>query len=200
MIKNIIFDIGNVLIDFHWDKTMRELGIPEDAIKHLGENMINHKLWSHMDKNDIPEGELVQRFKEISPQYSEYIDRFFSNMENVVSDFPESADWLKELKQRGYKIYLLSNYPERMFKMHSKRYGFMPYVDGKVVSYECKMIKPDEGIYRLLCEKYDIIPEESVFLDDRKENVEASVRLGFNGILVGNQKEARKTLDELLAG
>lgn len=199
MIKNIVFDIGMVLIDFHWDKTMRELGIPEEAIEHLGKHMIHHSLWSHLDKNDIPESEIIDEFKKISPEYSGYIDIFFRNMEGVVTDYPKSAEWLKKLKERGYNIYLLSNYPERMFKMHSVNYSFMPYVDGKVVSYECKLTKPDRKIYELLCDRYDIKPEESVFLDDRQENIDAAKQMGFEGIVVENQDDAIIELDKILA-
>lgn len=53
--KNIVFDIGMVLIDFHWKTTMQKLGIPDDAIEVLGRNMINHPLWNHFDLDDIPE-------------------------------------------------------------------------------------------------------------------------------------------------
>lgn len=194
MIKNIVFDIGNVLIDFHWRETMKELGIPESVIPILGTNMVENKLWGEMDKNIIPEEELVKRFKELSPDYVEYIDLFLNNMENVVTDFPRSEEWVKGLKEQGYKIYLLSNYPKRMFEMHMKNYSFMPYVDGMVVSYECNLVKPDDRIYNKLCEKYNIKPEESVFLDDRLENVEAARNLGFNVVHVINQDQA---IDEL---
>lgn len=198
MIKNIVFDIGMVLIDFHWQKTMKELGIPDEAIVTLGKNMVEHVLWGEMDRGFIPEEELVAEFKRMSPQYEEYIDLFLDNMEGVVTDYPGSKSWLKELKDRGYNIYLLSNYPKSFFEMHVKNYSFMPYVDGRVVSYEYKVKKPDVRIYEILCEKYNIKPEESVFLDDRKENIATAESLGFKGIVVTDQDTARKQLDELL--
>ncbi|MGN0393900.1 MAG: HAD family hydrolase [Coprococcus sp.] len=196
--KNIIFDIGMVLIDFHWESTMRKLGIPEDVIHHLDTHMINHPLWRHYDLNDMPENELIAQFKEISPQYSEYIDLFLNNLEDVIDMYEGADTWLKGLKEQGYNIYLLSNYPERMFNMHLKRYYFLPYVDGRVVSYEYGVVKPDPAIYNILCKKYNLIAEESVFLDDRKENVAAAEKLGFHTIHVTDPFAVREELRLLL--
>ncbi|MDD6136663.1 MAG: HAD family phosphatase [Lachnospiraceae bacterium] len=197
-IKNIVFDVGMVLIDFHWEKTMRELGISEDAIEHLRVNMMQHPMWNEMDRNVMNEDEIVKQFKKLSPQYADEIDLFLGNMEHVVTDFPRSGEWLKELKARGYGIYLLSNYPERMFKMHWEHYSFAPYVDGKLVSYECHYTKPEKEIYHLLCERYGIDAKESVFLDDRFENIEAAKEVGFYGILVHEQEQAIAELEQLL--
>ena len=71
--KNIIFDIGMVLVDFHWKSTMEKLGIPADVIDTLDHNMINHPMWNHFDMDDMPEPELIKRFKELSPECSSYI-------------------------------------------------------------------------------------------------------------------------------
>ena len=125
--KNIVFDVGMVLIDFHWKTTMQKLGIPDDAIEVLGRNMINHPLWNHFDLDDIPEEELIARFKELSPAYSSYIDLFMNNLDDVVDMFPGTDTWLKSLKDRGYNIYLLSNYPRRLFALHTPRFHFLPY-------------------------------------------------------------------------
>lgn len=141
--KNIIFDIGMVLVDFHWRTTMQKLGIPENVIDTLDHNMVNHPLWNHFDLDDIPESELIQKFKELSPECSEYIDLFMNNLDDVVDMFPDADKWLKSLKDRGYHVYLLSNYPRRLFALHTPRFHFLPYTDGRVVSYECHITKPD---------------------------------------------------------
>lgn len=196
--KNIIFDIGMVLIDFHWRKTMAELGIPQEAIDVLGPNMVENPLWNHYDLDDMPEAELIDLFKKLSPSYSSYIDLFLGNIEGVVDMYDGADTWLKELKGRGYGIYLLSNYPRRMFGLHTKRFHFLPYTDGRVVSYEYHVTKPDPEIYRILCDKYGIIPEESIFLDDRQVNLDAAGRLGFSTLLVKDPYEARIQLDKIL--
>lgn len=198
MLRNIIFDIGMVLIDFHWRDTMKKLGIPDEAIEKLGKDMICHPLWSHYDLDDIPEDELIAQFKTLSPEYSEYIDLFLNNIEEVVDMFDGADAWLKNLKERGYRVYLLSNYPRRMFGLHTKRFYFLPYTDGRVVSYEYHLTKPDPAIFRILCDRYDILPEESVFLDDRQANVDAAKELGFTVLHVTDPFKAREELETML--
>lgn len=87
-----------VLVDFHWRTTMQKLGIPENVIDTLDRNMVNHPLWNHFDLDDIPESELIQKFKELSPECSEYIDLFMNNLDDVVDMFPDADKWLKSLK------------------------------------------------------------------------------------------------------
>ena len=196
--KNIIFDIGMVLVDFHWRTTMQKLGIPENVIDTLDHNMVNHPLWNHFDLDDIPEAELIQKFKELSPECSEYIDLFMNNLDDVVDMFPDADKWLKSLKDRGYHIYLLSNYPRRLFALHTPRFHFLPYTDGRVVSYECHITKPDKRISQCLCSKYNLIPEECIFLDDRQANLDAAEKLGFNTILVTDPIAVRAELENIL--
>ena len=196
--KNIIFDIGMVLVDFHWRTTMQKLGIPENVIDTLDRSMVNHPLWNHFDLDDIPESELIQKFKELSPECSEYIDLFMNNLDDVVDMFPDADKWLKSLKDRGYHVYLLSNYPRRLFALHTPRFHFLPYTDGRVVSYECHITKPDERIYQRLSSKYNLIPEECIFLDDRQANLDAAEKLGFNTLLVTDPIAVRTELDNIL--
>lgn len=196
--KNIIFDIGMVLVDFHWRTTMQKLGIPENVIDTLDRNMVNHPLWNHFDLDDIPESELIQKFKELSPECSEYIDLFMNNLDDVVDMFPDADKWLKSLKDRGYHVYLLSNYPRRLFALHTPRFHFLPYTDGRVVSYECYITKPDERIYQRLCSKYSLIPEECIFLDDRQANLDAASKLGFSTLLVTDPIAVRTKLESIL--
>lgn len=198
MIKNIVFDVGMVLIDFHWRETMYKLGIPQEAIDVLGPNMVENPLWNHYDLDDMPEDELIAKFKELSPMYSDYIDLFLDNMEEVVDMFDGADAWLDSLRKQGYKVFLLSNYPRRMFELHTKRFHFLPYTNGRVVSYEYHVTKPNPEIYRILCDKYSLRPEESVFLDDRQANLDTASELGFTTILVKDPFAAREQLAELL--
>ena len=75
---------------------------------------------------------------------------------------------------------------------------FLPYMDGVVFSYRCKLIKPEKEIYEYICETYGLKPEESVFLDDREDNVQAARNMGMNGIVFGNYAQGSETLEQLL--
>ena len=78
------------------------------------------------------------------------------------------------------------------------RFHFLPYTDGRVVSYEYHITKPDERIYQCLCSKYNLIPEECIFLDDRQANLDAAEKLGFNTILVTDPIAVRAELENIL--
>ncbi|MGN0367589.1 MAG: HAD family hydrolase [Wujia sp.] len=199
MIRNIIFDIGMVLVDFHWERTMSELGFSSEVISYLGKNMLMHPDWKELDLNIHPETEVVQRFKAHNPGYETYIDTFFSNIDEIVTTFDGADTFMQELKEQGYRIYLLSNYPERMYEIHKHtRFTFYPYIDGEVVSYQYKLAKPDPAIYKLLCQKYSLLPQECIFLDDREENISAAKALGMEGIVVTDPFKAREELRLLL--
>lgn len=169
MIKNIIFDIGNVLVRFQPDEAMREIGIEENKIAALAHATYENPVWVELDRGVIPENEIIDEMVKVAPQYEADIRRFFKEGKAfVVKAFDYAADWIKELKSRGYKVYLLSNYPKEYFELHThNELSFVSLVDGKVISAMVGMIKPDAGIYQCLFDKYNLNPEECVFIDDR---------------------------------
>lgn len=200
MIKNIVFDIGDVLVEFHWKRTMQEHGFSEAAISAFGKDMIMSEDWNQLDLGVLPEQEIFGRFKERLTAYTKELDRFLEFGEEIVTPFPGTRAWLKNLKNRGYHIYLLSNYPKSFFEMHAaKRFDFMDLIDGAVVSYEVQCMKPDKKIYEHLFRKYNIKPEESVFIDDRPVNVQAARKLHMQAICFKEQEQAVEELDDLLS-
>jgi putative hydrolase of the HAD superfamily len=97
-------------------------------------------------------------------------------------------------------VYLLSNYGKTSFEAarDKGRLSFLPLVDGSVISYEVQIVKPENGIYKALLAKYNLKAEECVFLDDKPENIEAAVKLGFHGIVVESEKQAKTELNNLI--
>ena len=124
----------------------------------------------------------------------------------VLADFRYDAYMREDLgfpdhvvQARGYKVYLLSNYPRDAYKMHeAKHFDFASVVDGKVISGIERMSKPDPRIYRLLCERYSLIPGECVFLDDREVNIKAAIAEGMQGIVFTSYEDAQEKLEEIL--
>ena len=143
----------------------------------------------------------IETFASFEELESNNADRFFhQEIMKTVTSFDYSADWLKGLKERGYNIYLLTNYPEWLFETHWKKgFTFVPYVDGKVVSGKVKLIKPDHAIYETIIKKYSLNPAESVFIDDVKENVQAAKETGLNAIQFTNINDVKNQLEKLLA-
>lgn len=200
MIRNVVFDIGNVLVRFMPDVAMKQIGISEDRIDDVLRATVNSKWWTEMDRGFLPEEQLWQYMIEDAPQLEAEIRVFKEQgIDKVVRAFDYAADWMKGLKARGFHTYLLSNYPKDFFECHSAGFfPFMPYIDGKIVSAYVELIKPDPNIYRELLKTYGLKADECVFIDDRRENIEAARRLGFRGILFKSYEQATAEFEGFL--
>lgn len=191
---NIIFDIGMVLADFRWQDYCRDLGFSEDVTTMFGERMINDPIWDEFDLAIIPHEILIDKIGGRFPDHKKEYALFWQDITKLVVPFGYSADWLRGLKAAGHNIYLLSNYPKFMFDIHSKSWDFIKYTDGRVVSHEYHVMKPDPLIYNILLKKYELAPEECVFLDDRKVNIKGAEDCGIRGILFTGYEDASEKL------
>ena len=104
---------------------------------------------------------------------------------------------VRELKEKGYKVYYLSNFSAKAERECAHTIDFIPYTDGGILSYREKLIKPDPRIYKLLVERFGLNPGESVFLDDRADNCLAAQKLGFHTVLFTTRENAIEELKKL---
>lgn len=201
MIRNIIFDIGGVLVDFNPAKVFARKNIGARKIETLLAATVGNPIWRELDRGVMDESEIIERMKKSAPKdCAGDIDWFFSEgMKTVVTPFEYSTGWLKSLREKNFKIYLLSNYPKRIFEMHSETsFPFLESVDGKIVSGFVNLIKPDPRIYETLMREYDLRADECVFIDDMIENVKAARALGMGGIHFTSYVRAREALSAML--
>lgn len=200
MVKNIIFDIGNVLASFRPKEVLEEMGLEKEEVNAILDATVRGPYWVELDRGVMEETEVIAAMRDCVPQkYLADFERFFAEETGkLVQSLPYAADWLKDLKERGYHVYLLSNYPVSLFEIHSPFFTFLPYTDGRVVSGYVKCVKPDERIYRCLLEKYSLNPSECVFLDDLEENIEGAEKLGIHGIHFMGYEDAKEKLEQLL--
>lgn len=200
MIKNIVFDIGMVLADFRYAAYMRDdLGFPDETVKAFTDRLILGGLWDELDLGIRETEDIIAEMRSKVSEFPREAELFFGNLADIVKTYPYSKPWIQELKARGYKVYLLSNYPRDTYRIHEKKhFDFAPFVDGKVVSGFERISKPDPRIYRLLFERYSMIPQECVFLDDRPVNIEAAVKEGMSGIVFTSYETAHDKLSEIL--
>lgn len=193
-IKNIIFDVGMVLIDFCWEKHCRSLGFSNEVIAAFDKKMIHSKYWDMLDEGSITTKEAIDKFIEAIPQYEKEVKLFWKNPDGFVQEYAFAAPLVKELQDRGYRVYLLSNYPLDMYKLHWPNFEFFKLVDGYVVSAPEKMKKPDKAIYELLCARYGLTASECIFIDDRQENVDAAIAVGMESVLFTGYDTLREAL------
>ena len=201
MIKNIIFDIGGVLVEFSPENILRKMGLPETEVLEIAKTTSLGPHWKELDRGVMSKEEVFEHMlSETKEEYKADARRFlYDEVLSTVKSFDYSEGWLRELKSRGYNIYLLTNYPDWMFDYHwANTFTFTKSVDGKVVSAVVKQIKPDEEIYTTLLKKYNLIPEESVFIDDKAENIQTAKALKIKGIQFTNIKDVKNKLNSLL--
>ena len=198
MIKNVIFDVGKVLVEYDPDSYMERLGFDLKTRQAVNQAMFQNPLWEESDRGKLSTEELLEKFIFNDKEYKEEITKAYQTVGNTIELFPYSVAWIKELKQRGYRVYILSNYAEITYEQTKEKMEFLPYVDGAVFSFQCKWIKPEREIYEELCRKYSIEPRESVFLDDRLENIEQARNLGFFGIQFESYEQGVKELERIL--
>jgi len=202
MIKNIIFDIGNVLASFRWKDLFADLGYTGEKFDRIAAATILHPtMWNEFDRSLMSDEEIIAKCIAREPEYEAEIRLIFEKTELLVEEYAYSRAWIRGLKERGYKVYLLSNYGRTSFEAARKhgRLSFLPLVDGAVISYEVQIVKPEPGIYRALLEKYNLNAEECVFLDDRADNIETAKELGFHGILVTGLEQAAEELENFIS-
>ncbi len=197
MINTIIFDIGNVLVPFNWQEVFAAL-FDEKTASAIGAATVEQtELWREFDKGSMPDTEILDSFCANAPEYREEITRGIWEIYYRMKPYSYAYDWLKALKYRGYKIYLLSNFGKTAFEIAKNEFTFMEFCDGGVISYQVERLKPDPLIYNILCQKFQINPTYAVFIDDSAANVEGARDFGLNGVVFTDKCSADRQLAEL---
>lgn len=198
--KNIIFDMGEVLMGYRWKYMLMDMGLSEEKALEVGHKIFDEgkDLWHIFDLADRTDKELIEEYKRRFPEDGKIIEFFITHGEYMHTPRPEIWELVHELKEKGYGIYLLSNYPESLFRKHTQYCDFMDDLDGMVISYEIHRAKPDPAIYEELCEKYGLKKEECIFFDDRKENVEGAVSFGMQSKQVLSREWLADELERIL--
>ncbi len=184
MIRNMVFDIGNVLMDFRWKEYMRSLfGENEALIQTINQGIWHNGCWAAMDKGEMDGVATLRSAVAFAPQYEKEIKLTLDKVALAFHKSDYAIPWVQELKRMGLNVYFLSNYSEFSIAANPEVLNFIPCMDGGVFSFEVKAVKPEPEIYRCLCDKYGLKPEECLFTDDVPANVKGAQACGFQGIV-----------------
>lgn len=188
MIKNVIFDLGNVVVKLKWDIVINKYTQNENDKKILQDVIFNSDEWSKLDEGTI------EKENAISIMLSKLPENLHFACLGIMKDWQEglilnyqTLDFIKNLKEKGYKTYILSNAPLDIPEFLTRN-SLNQYFDGKIISAEEKIAKPNKKIYELILNRFDLNPEESLFLDDKKENIDAAINCRINGYIFDYNK------------
>ena len=182
-ISTVIFDIGDVLVSANIkDYLVADPEVPDEIVDEL------LKLW-FIEKDEVDDTMDLDTYREIvnkrmGVEFSKYIPKLFQYNVDCVTAFDYTIPMIQDLKDKGYKVYYLSNWSAWTHDLlqEAGKFDFLEFMDGGVFSYDVGYMKPNEEIYKVLLNKYKINPEEAIFFDDREENIEAANKLGIHGI------------------
>lgn len=198
--KNVIFDVGNVLLEYRPERMLQDYGLNENDAKRVCDELFNDSddLWHIFDLATMTDEEIKNAYCKKHPNDAKAISFFMEHGEYMHIARADVWERVHTLKKCGYNIYLLSNYPETLFKKHTQYADFMKDIDGLMVSYMINITKPDLRIYEALCSKYSLDKSKSIFFDDRKENIIAARKFGIDAAEVISKEFLLNELDKLI--
>lgn len=180
MLKNIVFDLGNVLVKFDSNELISHFfKVKQKEVK----SFYFDSLWNEYDQGLYSVDEMIEKGVKQFPELEMDVEKLMHHWTQFVIPLKKNIEFIKTLKGEGYRVYILSNIPEDDTR-YLKSLGVFKNCDGGIFSYEVKKIKPDLDIFRIFLEKYELNANECLFLDDRKENVDAAKSLGFHAVEV----------------
>lgn len=182
MIRNVVFDIGGVLADFRIREFLMEKGLDAASVRRVLKASVMNPYWGRFERGEVTEEETLQAFAAADPEMEEGIRLAFSDLRGMLVMRDEAVPLLRQLKSAGYGVYYLSNYSRKAYDECAESLGFMPFMDGGIVSFKVGMTKPDPRMFRCFLEQYGLRAEKCAFVDDTEENVEAAKALGFAGV------------------
>lgn len=198
MIKNIVFDMGNVIIRFDPELFMVRLGLAEEDRRLLKRELFVSLEWSRMDRGSLTDEEAAEIVcRRVPERLHDAVRRLVGMWDRPILPVEGMYELVEELRGMGYGIYLLSN---ASFRQHDywPRVPASKFFDGTLISADVKLVKPQPEIYRLLCDKFSLVPEECVFIDDSTSNAEGAYFCGINALVFhGDVHEMRLKLKEL---
>lgn len=197
MIEAVIFDIGNVLVDFCWEEYLESFGFSKEIAKRVAKATVLSRAWDEFDRGGKEEEELIDAFVKNDPEIETEIRQICEDVHDMLRKRDYAIPWIQELKEKGLKVYYLSNFSKKAERECAHTLDFIPYTDGGILSYAEKIIKPDPKIYQLLIDRYGLVPEKCVFLDDKEENCQGAERSGIHAIRFTTKEAAIEELKKL---
>lgn len=180
MIKNVIFDIGKVLVGIRLEEFAQDLfGEDRAAWERVYSAVWTSRLWTELDRGVIPEDEILRRMVARDPEMREGIYRVWDHAGEIAYRTKHAIPWIEAVRASGRRVYFLSNYSHLMMYTNPQALDFLRLMDGGIFSCNVKLIKPDPRIYRLLLDQYHLAPGECLFIDDKEENTEAAGKIGI---------------------
>ncbi|MFW6378032.1 MAG: HAD family hydrolase [Bacillota bacterium] len=198
-IKNIVFDIGQVLLTFNPEQYLREqFNLSTGQIKEIASETFRSKVWLDLDRGKITKNEAAEIFAERLPEYSQVLIEGVLNWEGILNPIEPNVKLLKDFYNNdAYEVYALSNFNDESYQVAKQKFSFLELFKGEIISGQVGYIKPEPEIYQLLLEKFELEPIKTLFIDDSRENLTAAEEIGIKTIHYRSPEQLQREIKHL---
>ncbi len=194
MIRNIVFDLGRVLLTYEPRKYLERLYDNPIRREYLMKGIFGSQSWKDLDQGIIDEQEAYRRMSAAIPVLSEDVQYILDHWDDMLAPIEENIRLMKKLKKQNYGLYLISNFHRRAYDRVYHRYSFFGLFDGILISSHVKLLKPDPAIFLKLLQDYSLLADTCLFIDDLPENVSGAQSVGMAGLVFQSPQQLEREL------
>jgi len=198
MIRNIVFDFGNVLVNFHPEEYVRPLVNSDEEAKALSDLVFLHPIWKDGDLGRKNREEIIRGMGEIYPEKAELIRQVIAPSNEMLTMPDDIPLFLHELQEKGYHLYYISNTNDSAYTWMRAHYPIMTELEGGIASFQEGILKPSREIFQLLLNRYNLKAEECLFVDDMPENTRGAEEVGYQSLTLPGADHLRRCLTDRL--
>ena len=195
IVKKFLFDLGNVFFDWNPERILKPIFNDDERMNFFINNISFPLLDTRCDAGitiEVAVNDAIKKF----PEFEKEIKFYYPNHGNMVGGFfQKTVDVFYKIKELNYPCFVLSNWSAETYEGMEETYPFLKDFDGKIISGRDFLIKPDPAIYELAISRFDLIPQETLFIDDRLDNIEAAQKLNFQTIHLTNPSLIQDLID-----
>ena len=182
IVKKFLFDLGNVFFDWNPERILKPIFNDDERMNFFINNISFPLLDTRCDAGitiEVAVNDAIKKF----PEFEKEIKFYYPNHGNMVGGFfQKTVDVFYKIKELNYPCFVLSNWSAETYEGMEETYPFLKDFDGKIISGRDFLIKPDPAIYELAISRFDLVPQETLFIDDRLDNIQAAQNLNFQTI------------------
>ncbi|CAA0101594.1 Alpha-D-glucose 1-phosphate phosphatase YihX [BD1-7 clade bacterium] len=196
-INNVIFDLGAVCLTWDPHRVIEEVSSDQSVQKQLRQDVFGHPDWLSMDDGSLAEATARKRFIKRTDLEEETIDQALYLAKEILQEIPSTMFLIDQLHEAGMPLYCLSNMSRETFQYISHK-PFLKVFRGRVISGFEGTRKPFDDIYECILNRYDLIPSETLFIDDSKDNIDAANSIGINTVWFNDSKIAYQEIRDIM--
>lgn len=183
MIKNLIFDFGNVLICYDFPSFLKTIIDDEDECLRFEALVCSEEFVQRCDLGADSFIDIIKECQVKYPHWKRQLQEYYDGqLDAMTVEMPGMRDLLTRLKAAGYRLYGLTNWCDAIYDVIGK-FDILQMMDDRLISSEERLIKPDVAIYDRLCDKFGLVKEECLFTDDKQINIDGATTAGLQAVL-----------------